>query len=193
LAHRADLLRIVEAAPEAAVLIDEAYFEFRGETVITEIGRHPNLFVGRTFSKVYGLAGLRIGVLAGPVEQIALIRRFCPPFNVNSAALACLEAAINDQDFARDYVTQMKQGCSQIESLCAELGVHTWPSSTNFVLIRIGDRSAVFIEAMHSRGIVVRDSSANPGCAGCVRITAAKRDQMNIVLRAIRESWAAIR
>ncbi len=93
-APRADLLRIVDAAPDAAVLIDEAYFEFCGETLIGDLAHHPNLFVARTFSKAYGLAGLRLGVLTGAVEQIGYIRRFCPPFNVNSAVLAGLEGAL---------------------------------------------------------------------------------------------------
>lgn len=187
-AVRADLLCIVEAAPNAAVLIDEAYFEFCGETLIGDLSRHSNLFVARTFSKVYGLAGLRLGVLIGAVEQIGFIRRFCPPFNVNAAALACLDAAITDQDFVREYVAQMKQGCRQIESLCQELGLHFWPSSTNFVLIRVGSAVARFVEAMRRRGIIVRDTSANPGCEGCVRITAATSGQMDRVLWAMHES-----
>src|SRR6202158_4141242 len=82
LASRADLLRIAEAAPDAAVLVDEAYFEFCGETLAPDLGRHPNLFVARTFSKAYGLAGLRLGVLTGAAEQIGYLRRFCVTINV---------------------------------------------------------------------------------------------------------------
>src|SRR5208282_4412712 len=100
-APRADLLRIAEAASDAAVLIDEAYFEFCGETLIPDLVSHPNLFVARTFSKVYGLAGLRLGVLTGAAEQIEYLRRFSVPFNVNSVALACLEEALADQAFVR--------------------------------------------------------------------------------------------
>jgi histidinol-phosphate aminotransferase len=189
-APRADLLRIVEAAPDAAVLIDEAYFEFCGETLIGDLARHPNLFVGRTFSKAYGLAGLRLGVLTGAAEQIGYIRRFCPPFNVNAAVLACVEAALADQDFVRDAVAQAKSGCRQIEQLCTELNLRFWPSSANFVLVRVGATVAAFVDAMHRRGIVVRDASANPGCDGCVRITAATSQQMGQVLQAMRESIA---
>lgn len=192
LARRADLLRIVESAPDAAVLIDEAYFEFAGETLIDELGRHPNLFVARTFSKAYGLAGLRLGVLTGNTEQIGFIRRFCPPFNVNAAVLACLEEALADQTFMRDSVEQAQRGCRQIEKLCEELGLRFWPSSANFVLVRVGSNAA-FVEAMHRRGIVVRDISANPCCEGCVRITAGTSEQMDTVLRAMRESVREVR
>src|SRR3981081_4708432 len=104
-ASRADLLKIAESAPDAAVLIDEAYFEFCGAaltcgTMIPDLARHPNLFVARTFSKVYGLAGLRLGVLTGAAEQIDYLRRLSLPFNVNSVVLACLEEALADRAFA---------------------------------------------------------------------------------------------
>jgi len=187
-AAKADLLRIVEAAPDAAVLIDEAYFEFYGKTLIQELPRHQNLFVARTFSKAYGLAGLRLGALIGPPEQIGFIRRFCSPFNINSVALAGLEEALADQAFVRDYVTQVKQGREQIAQLCAELGLAHWPSSANFVLVRVGKRAGAFVEAMQRRGIMIRDSSASPGCAGCVRITVPTSEQMNGVLETMRQA-----
>src|SRR6516165_2524684 len=94
-----DILRIIEAAPEAAVLLDEAYFDFCGQTLIDQIGTIPNLFVARTFSKAYGLAGMRLGVLAGPSEQIRVLRRVCPPFNINVFALECLGEALADREF----------------------------------------------------------------------------------------------
>jgi histidinol-phosphate aminotransferase len=184
----ADLLRIVEAAPDAAVLIDEAYFEFYGETVLAELPRHQNLFIARTFSKAYGLAGLRLGALIGPPEQIEFIRRFCSPFNVNAVALACLEEALADQDFVREYVAQVKQGREQIAKLCEELRLQYWPSSANFVLVRVGKRAGAMIDGMRRRGIMVRDSSASPGCEGCVRITVPTSQQIKEVLEAIRQA-----
>ena len=192
-APRADLLKIAEAAPDAAVLIDEAYFEFYGETLIRDLASHPNLFVGRTFSKVYGLAGLRLGVLTGAAEQIEYLRRFCVPFNVNAVALACLEEALADQAFVRDHVAQVQQGRERLAHLFGELGLRFWPSQTNFVLVRVGATAKVFVESMRRRGILVRDSSANPGCDGCVRITVGTPGQMDGVVQAIREAIAGIR
>jgi histidinol-phosphate aminotransferase len=184
----ADLLRIVEGAPDAAVLIDEAYFEFYGETVLAELTRHQNLFIARTFSKAYGLAGLRLGALIGPPEQIGFIRRFCSPFNVNAVALACLEEALADQDSVREYVAQVKQGREQIAKLCGELGLEHWPSSANFVLVRVGRNEGAFVEAMQSRGILIRDSSASAGCAGCVRITVPAKVELDRVLESMRQA-----
>ena len=192
-APRADLLKIAEAAPDAAVLIDEAYFDFCDETLIQDMASHPNLFVARTFSKVYGLAGLRLGVLTGAADQISYMRRFCVPFNVNSVALACLEEALADQAFVRDHVAQVKQGRERLAQLFSELGLRFWPSQTNFVLVRVGAPAQRFVESMQRRGILVRDSSANPGCEGCARITVGTPSQMDGVLRAIREAIAESR
>src|SRR5208282_3865865 len=197
-AARADLLKIAEAAPDAAVLIDEAYFEFQGEefcgeTLIPDLARHPNLFVARTFSKVYGLAGLRLGVLTGEADQIGYMRRHGVPFNVNAAALACLEEALADQAFVSDHVAQVKQGRERLAQLFDELGLHFWPSQTNFVLVRVGESAQAFVAAMQRRGILVRDFSATKGCHGCVRITVGTPPQMDGVLPAIREAIAESR
>jgi histidinol-phosphate aminotransferase len=189
-ASRADLLKIAEAAPHAAVLIDEAYFEFCGETLIPDLPRYPNLFVARTFSKAYGLAGLRLGVLIGAAEQIGFLRRFSLPFNVNSAALACLEEALGDQAFVTNHVAEVKQGRERLSQLLQELRLHYWPSQTNFVLVRVGPKVKAFVESMRRHGILIRDSSASPGCDGCARITIGTPQQMDGVLRAVREAIA---
>ncbi len=191
-ARHDDLLKIAEAAPDAAVVIDEAYFDFYGETLLPDLARHPNLFVGRTFSKAYGLAGLRLGVLTGAAEQIGYLRRCSLPFNVNSAALACLEAALADQAFVSEHVAQVKQGRTQLAQLFRELGLHCWPSQTNFVLVRVGETVKAFVESMQRRGILIRNFSSAHGCAGCARITVATPIQMVGVLQAIRESIAEI-
>ena len=88
------LLQVAQAAPQAALLVDEAYFEFHGETILSSNARPTNLFVARTFSKAYGLAGLRIGILAGDAEQMAMVRRVASPYNVNAVALAVLPGAL---------------------------------------------------------------------------------------------------
>lgn len=192
-ASRSELLRIVAGAPDAAVLVDEAYFEFYGETLTPDLAHFPNLFVARTFSKAYGLAGLRLGALAGPPEQIGYLRRFCSPFNVNAAALACLEVALADQAFVAEYVAQILEGRERLAALCGELGLHCWPSRANFLLLRVGKSCGAFVAAMRRGGVLVRDMSANPGCEGCVRITVATREQMDGVLRAMQEAVENIR
>jgi histidinol-phosphate aminotransferase len=190
---RTALLQILEKAENAAVLVDEAYFEFGGETLVPDLPHHSNLFVARTFSKAYGLAGLRLGALIGPPEQIGYLRRFCPPFNVNAVALACLEEALDDQSFVRDYVAQVQRGREQIAELCQELGLKYWPSSANFVLVRVGPSVKAFVEAMQRRGIMIRDLSASPGCQGSVRIGVPTSEQIDALLVAMHEAFEEVR
>src|SRR5258708_15497163 len=133
-ASRSDILKVLEAAPDAAVLLDEAYFDFYGKTMMDQIGEIPNLFVARTFSKAYGLAGLRLGVLAGDAEQISVLRRMCPPFNINAFALECLAEALADRQFVADFVHQIKTSREWLQEQLKSLGFKCWPSQTNFVL-----------------------------------------------------------
>ena len=185
---RADLLRIVEVAPDAAVLVDEAYFEFYGETLLPEVKRHGNLLIARTFSKAYGMAGLRMGVLIGPAEQMEFLRRLCPPFNVNVVALACLEEALADQEFVAAHVAAIKQQRERLQKLCAELGLRCYPSQTNFVLVRIGAACQQFVDAVRQRGVLIRDMSASPGCEGCARITIGTKEEMDRLTEAIQKA-----
>jgi histidinol-phosphate aminotransferase len=191
-ASRADLLQVAYAAPQAAILIDEAYFEFYGETLLDQIGRLPNLFIARTFSKAYGLAGLRIGVLVGPAEQISAVRRVASPYNVNAVALACLPAALHDQSFVQRYVDEVRQGRKRLQDELRSLGIRHWPSHANFVLANLGREHRAFVDEMRRRGVLVRDRSQDPGCEGCVRITVGAAKQMDQVLAAIRETVAEI-
>jgi histidinol-phosphate aminotransferase len=185
---REDLLRIAAAAPQAAVLVDEAYFEFYGQTVLDAIVTTPNLFVARTFSKAYGLAGLRIGVLAGAPEQMKMVRRVSSPYNVNAAALACLPAALADGTYVAKYVSEGRSGRERLYAELEKLGLEHWKSEANFVLARIGEASGRFVAAMRERGILVRDRSGDPGCQGCVRMTlgsAEHTERLVVALRAV--------
>lgn len=188
-----DLLRIAKAAPSAALLVDEAYFEFHGETLLGRLGEIPNLFVARTFSKAYGLAGLRAGILAGQREQMTMVRRVSSPYNVNAAALACLPEALADKEYVTRYVDESIASRKRIERFFAEQQIYFWPSKANFVLARFGALRVPFVEGMRERGILVRDRNRDYGCEGCVRITAGTNSQtdqllsmMSQVLRGLR-------
>jgi histidinol-phosphate aminotransferase len=181
-AEAKDLIRIARAAPQAAVLVDEAYFEFYGETILREVGIVPNLFVARTFSKAYGMAGLRIGVLVGRAEQMSMVRKAASPYNVNSVALACLPVALEDQNFVERYVAEVREGREGLQEKFRALGIRNWPSQANFVLAQFGPLAQQFVAEMARRGILVRDRSSDPGCAGCVRITLGTAEQTDRLL-----------
>lgn len=187
-ARREDLLRVIEAAPQAAVLVDEAYFHFHGETVLDLIGRVPNVIVARTFSKAYGLAGLRLGALCAAEEPMQWMRRAISPYSVNSVALACLGAALDDEDYLRWYVDEVLASRAEFQGALDRIGVPYWPSQANFVLVSIGSKHREFVEAMRRRGILVRDRSADPGCQGCVRITLGPREHTRRAIAALEES-----
>jgi histidinol-phosphate aminotransferase len=186
-ASRGQLLAIAKSAPGAALLVDEAYFDFHGKTVMPDVGTQPNLFVARTFSKAYGLAGLRMGILAGPREQMPMVRRVSSPYSVNAVALLALPAALEDSEFVANYVAQVRGGRTQLENELQRMRVEWWPSEANFVLMRIGQQHRAFVAAMRQRGILVRDRSSDPGCDGCVRITLGTHDQTERLLAAFRE------
>jgi histidinol-phosphate aminotransferase len=185
---RKEILALCKRAPHAVVLVDEAYFHFFGETVADLIGRIPNLMLARTFSKAYGLAGLRLGLLAGAEENMRWIRRVLSPYSVNSLALACLPAALADGEYLDAYVKEVCLARKTLEEALDVLGVKRWPSRANFVLTRIGTLHREFVAAMHSRGVLVRDRSADPGCEGCVRVTVGSRGQMKTAITAIHQS-----
>ncbi len=188
--HREDLLRVAEAAPHAAVLVDEAYFHFHGETVLDLAVRVPNVIVARTFSKAYGLAGLRLGVLCAAEEPMQWMRRAISPYSVNSVALACLSAALDDEDYLRWYVSEVLASRAEFQAALDRLHLPYWPSQANFVFVNIGARHRAFVDAMRRRGVLVRDRSTDPGCQGCVRITVGPREHTEQAIAAVEESLA---
>jgi histidinol-phosphate aminotransferase len=192
-ATREQILEIARRAPHAVVFVDEAYFHFHGETVIDLVGSIPNLFAARTFSKAYGLAGLRIGLMAGPRDSMQWVRRVLSPYSVNSLALACLPPVLEDTAYLDGYVGEVLAARAEFEAVLDEAGVRRWPSRANFVLVEIGPRHAEFVQLMRAAGVLVRDRSSDPGCDGCVRITIGTREQMRHAAAALSDALAAIR
>jgi len=186
------LARVAEAAPDAALLVDEAYFEFCGETMLPRWRKFPNLFVSRTFSKAYGLAGLRIGVLMGNAEQMRILRSASSPYNMNAVALACLPEALTDQAFVDEYVRQVIGGRLELEGELAAWGIRFWRSKGNFVLFYLGENCVPFIKGMRARGILVRDRSSDHGCVDCARIALGMREHNERMLSALREVFVEL-
>ena len=193
IATRAQLLELARVSPQAILLVDEAYFHFHGETVIDLIVDIPNLVVARTFSKAYGLAGLRLGLLAGPADLIRWIRRVLSPYSVNSLALACLPPALEDAVYLDRYVGEVLAARSEFEAILDLEKIRRWPSHANFVLVDIGLHHAEFVRQMRAANVLVRDRSNDPGCDGCVRITIGTRQQMRQAALVLQQTLAALR
>ncbi len=189
---REHLLAIAAAAPQALLMVDEAYFHFHGETTLGDVGAIPNLIVARTFSKAYGLANLRVGMLAGSSRLIGYIRKVCSPYNVNGVALAVLPDAVADEAYLKWYVDQVRSGRERIYAALEELGVRTWPSAANFVLMDIGPRHKELCDEVHKRGVLLRDRSTDPGCEGYVRLTVGVEDHVTRGIAALREALSSM-
>ena len=184
LVQRQELRTILDAASRTLVLIDEAYFDFSGLTILPWIRRYPNLLVARTFSKSAGLAALRVGCLFGKPEILAAMRRACSPYPVNSAALVAAEAAVNDPHFLRDYTREVLQSRAILEKGLLRLGARIYPSSANFVLADFGPAARRLVRALERKGILVRARRDFPR-EGFVRISAGTRDDTRKLLRAM--------
>jgi len=156
--------------PGAIVFVDEAYAEFAGVSFIPELEAFPNVIVGRTFSKAFGLAGLRIGCLVGHPATMDPVRRAVPVYSVNVAAAVAILAALEDLDHLNGYLREVRESKSLLYAACERLGLRYVPSKSNFVLVRAGDRTDALVKGAFARGIYLRDRSTEPGCAGSLRI-----------------------
>jgi histidinol-phosphate aminotransferase len=190
--RREVILDLARSAPHAAILVDEAYFEFFGHTLLPEWKALPNLFVARTFSKAYGLAALRVGVLLGDPIALSSIRRVASPYSVNGVALACLPAALADDRFVQEYAAQVRSSRERLQAMLGDWGIKFWPSEANFVLVHVGARHEEFVASVRARGILVRDRSHDPGCDGCVRITVGTAQQTDQLLQTLADAFTQI-
>ena len=181
----ADLKRIAAAAPQAVVLIDEAYIEFGGETFLPELPQCPNVLVGRTFSKAYGLAGMRVGIVIGQPPVLDPVRAVTLPFNVNAVAMAATLAALEDVEFLPRYAAQVAESRARLYEACRSLGLEFWESAANFIMVRVGDAVPLVVEALAARRIHVRDRSKDPTTPGCIRITAGMTEHTDAAIDAL--------
>ena len=181
-----DLRRILRAASRTLVLVDEAYFDFSGLTILPWIRRYSNLLVARTFSKSAGLAALRLGCLFAKPEILSVMRRACTPYPVNTAALVAAEASIRDTRFLRNYTREVLQSRALLEKGLKRLGARIYPSEANFVLADFGPGALRMVRALERRGILVRERKDFPQ-EGFVRISAGTRRDTRCLLRAIEE------
>jgi histidinol-phosphate aminotransferase len=179
--------RILKRARQAVVFIDEAYYEFSGVTALGQIAHSPNLFVSRTFSKVYGMAAMRLGCLFSHSANIAYLHKAQSPYSVNALAVLAAQAAIRDRAYIEHYVAEVLAARELLCVTLERLGIPYIPSSANFILIYAGKRALAIRDQLRERGILVRDRSYE--VRGCVRITIGTREQTRQMLNALEEIW----
>ena len=179
------LERILRRARHAAVLVDEAYYEFSGVTLLGSLEAKPNLFVCRTFSKAFGMAGMRLGCLFSHPGNIQYLHKAQSPYSVNSLAVEAARAAVADTRYIESYVTEVLAAREMLSVGLERLGVPYVPSAANFVLAYFGSRAIEIRDALRGRAILVRDRSYE--APGAVRITVGTREQTTRLLASLEE------
>ena len=160
LATPEEVRRLIETTPPHVVLImDEAYLEFMEEPLnlvpLVRSGEKPNLILMRTFSKIHGLAGLRLGYGIGHPEMIAALEKIRQPFNINSVAQAAGLAALDDVEHTRKTRANNSEGRKFLQEAFTQMGLPFVPSFANFVLVKVGQGQQIF-EEMQKRGVITR-------------------------------------
>jgi histidinol-phosphate aminotransferase len=179
--------KILKKAPLAAVLIDEAYYEFSGITALPLLPRYPNLFVSRTFSKVYGLAAMRCGCLFSQAENMAHVRKAQSPYSVNAVAVMAARIAIQDQKFVEEYVLEVLTARELLYVELERLKIPYTESQANFALMHLGDRCLPVRDKLRERGVLIRDRSYE--IPGAVRVTIGTRDQIRRFIEELEKIW----
>ncbi len=157
--------RILEKAVNAAVLIDEAYFEFNGVTALPLVSRRPNLFVSRTFSKVFGMAAMRLGCVFSQAANVAYLHKAQSPYSVNMLAALAATEAIRDKDYIANYVSEVLAARDLLYEGLDRLKIPYLRSQANFVLFQAGERAIEVRDKLREQGVLVRDRSYE--LAGC--------------------------
>jgi histidinol-phosphate aminotransferase len=163
--------RVAREAGHALVFVDEAYHDFLGENFLSDASDYPNVLVGRTFSKAYGLAGMRVGAMIASPEILEPIRKAMPIFNLNVVAVAALRAALADVEFRNRYIAAANASKALVYAACDRAGLKYWKSAANFVLIDGGSRARALIDGLIARGVLVRDRTKDPATPNCFRLT----------------------
>jgi len=187
---RADLVAFVERLPERVLcVLDLAYWEYvaaeEGEEPLRLVADHPNVILLRTFSKVYGLAGLRIGYAVAHPDVIHWLCRVRLPFSTSTAAQVAARAGLEDQAHVQRSVALNRQGRAALAHELSELGFPPHSSEANFVLVDFRTDAEGLFQALLRRGIIVRPMR-HPRLTRCVRITTGTEEQMGMLLEAVR-------
>jgi len=182
-----ELRAILRAAPNTIVLVDEAYFDFSGETVLPWIRKYKNLIVTRTFSKAFGLAALRMGCMFANALVVEMMHRAQNPFTVNSLAMIAAREAIKHTGFVRKYAEEVRANRAEFCRLLESLGIPFVPSRANFVLTRVGEHAPEIAQRLREKGILVRDWSYDPHLRGYIRITIGSTAQTRRLVGELRQ------
>ena len=186
LMHPDDIKTILKT--NKIVFLDEAYIEFSGKTLLRWIEKYPNLIIGRTFSKIYGLAGLRIGYAFIHKNLAKYYLNSITPFVVSSPAQEAVFSALDDHDYVKRTIKMVKEGKKFFYREFKKLGINFIPSDANFVTLKTKTKAKAIATKFLKKGIIVRDCSTfGYGGDKLLRITIGTREQNKKVISALKE------
>jgi histidinol dehydrogenase len=172
------------------VVVDEAYADFSSApSWITRLAEFPNLVVLQTFSKAWGLAGLRLGVAYAAPALVAYLNKIKPPYNISAPTQQLALAALAEVPRLGELRAELLAGRTQLATALPQLSLveRVFPSDANFLLVRFRTDATQLYEALRRRGIVVRNRTTQPGCAGCLRLTVGSPRENELLLQALTE------
>lgn len=176
-----DIIKILDKAKKSIVLLDEAYYDFTQETCIELIETYPNLVILRSFSKAFGLGGLRLGYLISNKNNIEIFQKVNSPYSITSLATRIIKAALEDYDFVQDYVSEIKTNKEYLYQEFTRLNIKYYTGSANFFLADFGKNYKDVFNGLKENNILLRDR--NSYVRNCLRITVGTKKQCELLIK----------
>ena len=177
--------RIARAAPQAIVVVDEAYYEFSGDTAAGLVETYSNVVVTRTFSKSFGIAGLRVGYMLAPEGVISDVRRIFNPKSVNVLGQIAAAAALDDLEYLYSYVEEVRRAKPVLQQWFREQGFEARNTPANFLMVRV-PHSGNFVQLCEEEGVFIRDRGMQPQLERYVRISVGTMQQTEDLIARLR-------
>jgi len=181
-----DIIKIIEKAKDSIVLIDEAYYQFYEESSKELIKKYNNVIIIQTFSKAFGLAGLRLGYIISNKDIIRNLDKVVSPYSVNSLAIIAANAALEDIDFIKSYTNEIKESKKYLKEELEKLGITTFPSEANFIIANLGNNCNRTYNELKERNILVRNRTDYPLLKNCLRISIGTTEQCQRLINELR-------
>ncbi len=185
--EKKDIIKIIEKAKDSIVVLDEACYQYSRETSVDLVNKYDNLVIVRTFSKEFGLAGLRLGYMLSNEENINHMKKVIFSHSVNIAAVKAASAAIDDLDYLKWYLGEIKKGRKVMYEELKKMRIKTYPSTANFLIAYFGKRAEEVHGKLREKGILVSDKSNYPLLNGCLRIGIGTNQQARTLINALKE------
>lgn len=182
-----DIIKIIKKAKNSIVLLDEAYYQFSGKSMKKLVRKYDNLVILQTFSKAFGLAGLRLGYIISNKENIKSLTKANSPYSVNSLAVKAAMAAIEDSRYVKKYVSMVQESRKLLKKFLQDFGIRFFDSRANFILVDFGNKAKKIEKELKKKGILVRSQSDKPLLKGCVRITLGAKSQTLKLIKSLVE------